>query len=110
MPADACGDPSNPCAITQITPEPATVVLLGSCLFVSHFRTLADPESAALEAVMLNAFGRGQWRTDEQIAEYFAGLRLVEPGIVACARWRPDNDPGELTTYQRLIAAGLGIK
>lgn len=54
--------------------------------------------------------GSGVWRTDEQIGEYFAGLRLVEPGIVACARWRPDADPGELTTYQRLIAAGLGVK
>jgi hypothetical protein len=59
---------------------------------------------------MLQAFGRGVWRTDEQIAEYFAGLRLVEPGIAACAQWRPDADPGELTSYQRLIAAGLGVK
>jgi SAM-dependent methyltransferase len=90
-------------AFTAVTPP-------GSCLFVSHFRTLADPESAALEAVMLKAFGRGVWRTTEQIAGYFAGLRLVEPGVVECARWRPDTDPGELTTYQRLIAAGLGIK
>jgi len=90
-------------AFTAVTPP-------GSCLFVSHFRTLADPESAALEAVMLQAFGRGVWRTDEQIAEYFAGLRPVEPGIAACAQWRPDADPGELTSYQRLIAAGLGVK
>jgi hypothetical protein len=90
-------------AVNAVTPP-------GSCLFVSHFRTLADPESAALEAVMLKAFGRGVWRTDEQIAEYFAGMELVEPGIVACARWRPDTDPGELTTYRRLIAAGLGRK
>jgi hypothetical protein len=59
---------------------------------------------------MLKAFGRGVWRTTEQIAGYFAGLRLVEPGVVECARWRPDTDPGELTTYQRLIAAGLGVK
>jgi SAM-dependent methyltransferase len=90
-------------AFTAVTPP-------GSCLFVSHFRTLADPESAALEAVMLQAFGRGVWRTDEQIAGYFAGLQLVEPGIAACAQWRPDADPGELTSYQRLIAAGLGVK
>ena len=90
-------------AITAVIPP-------GSCLFVSHFRTRADPESAALEAVMLKAFGRGVWRTDEQIGEYFDGLRLVEPGIVPCARWRPDADPGELTTYQCLIAAGLGRK
>jgi SAM-dependent methyltransferase len=90
-------------AFTAATPP-------GSCLFVSHFRTLADPDSAALEAVMLKAFGRGVWRTDEQIAEYFGGMRLVEPGIVACARWRPDTEPGELGTYRRLIAAGLGLK
>jgi SAM-dependent methyltransferase len=88
----------------------AAATPFGSCLFVSHFRTLADPESAAMEAVMMKAFGRGQWRTDEQIAEYFGGMRLVEPGVVACAQWRPDTDPGELTSYQRLIAAGLGRK
>jgi hypothetical protein len=82
----------------------------GSCLFVSHFRTLADPDSAALEAVMLEAFGRGTWRTDEQIGKFFGDMRLVEPGIVPCAQWRPDADPGDLTLYQKLIAAGLGVK
>ena len=80
----------------------------GSYLFVSHFRTLGDPASAALEEVMLEAFGRGTWRTTEQIAEYFDGTKLVEPGIVPCAQWRPVKEPGELTAYQRLIVAGLG--
>jgi SAM-dependent methyltransferase len=82
----------------------------GSCLFLSHFRTLGDPESAALEAVMLEAFGRGVWRSSEQVGEFFGDMRLVEPGIVPCAQWRPDTDPGDLTPYQRLIVAGLGIK
>jgi hypothetical protein len=82
----------------------------GSCLFVSHFRTLNDPDSAALEAVMLEAFGRGVWRTSEQIGEFFGDMRLTDPGIVPCAQWRPDADPGELTPYQRLITAGLGLK
>ncbi|HEY6494696.1 MAG TPA: SAM-dependent methyltransferase [Trebonia sp.] len=82
----------------------------GSCLFVSHFRTLDDPDSAALEAVMLEAFGRGVWRTDEQIAQFFGDMRPVAPGIVPCARWRHDADPGELSLYRRLIVAGLGQK
>jgi SAM-dependent methyltransferase len=82
----------------------------GSCVFVSHFRTLGDPDSAALEEVMLEAFGRGTWRTDAQIAEYFGGTQLVEPGIVPCAWWRPGTPAGELTPYQRLIVAGLGRK
>ena len=80
----------------------------GSALFISHFRTLGDPDSAAMEEVLYEALGRGAWRTDEQIAEYFADTELVEPGIVPCAHWHPDNDPGELTSYQRLIVAGLG--
>jgi S-adenosyl methyltransferase len=82
----------------------------GSCLFVSHFRTLGDPDSAALEAVMLEAFGRGMWRTSEQIGQFFGGMPLTPPGIVPCASWRADTDPGDLTLYQQLIVAGLGRK
>ncbi len=29
-------------------------------------------------------------RTPEQIAGFFEGLELVEPGVVSCPRWRPD--------------------
>jgi hypothetical protein len=82
----------------------------GSFLFVSHFRSLGDPGSAALEDVMREAFGRGMWRTDAQIAEYLTGTQLVEPGIVPCAQWRPTADPGKLSGFQQLIAAGLGGK
>jgi hypothetical protein len=82
----------------------------GSYVFVSHFRSLGDPESTTLEETMRAAFDRGTWRTDEQIAQYFEGTTLVDPGIVPCALWRPDKDPGELSVYQRLIVAGLGKK
>ena len=82
----------------------------GSCLFVSHFRTLGDPDSAAMEAVMLEAFGRGVWRTDEQIGRFFGDMRLAAPGMVPCARWRQDSDPGDLSLYQHLIVAALGRK
>jgi SAM-dependent methyltransferase len=82
----------------------------GSALFISHFRTLGDPDSAAMEGVLQEAFGRGAWRTDAQIAEYFAGTDLLEPGIVPCAQWHPDTEPGEVTGYQRLIVAGLAVK
>jgi SAM-dependent methyltransferase len=80
----------------------------GSALFVSHFRTLGDPDSAGMEAVLKEAFGRGAFRSDAQIAEYFTGTELAEPGIVPCALWHPDKDPGELSGYQQLIVAGLG--
>jgi hypothetical protein len=85
----------------------------GSCLFVSHFRSLADPQSKAFETVLKESLGRGTWRTDEQIASYFDGMTLIEPGIVPCAAWHPGSpgaEPGELTHFQQLIVAGLGRK
>jgi hypothetical protein len=33
-------------------------------------------------------------RTPEEIASFFDGLELVEPGVVSCPRWRPDPPPG----------------
>ena len=35
-------------------------------------------------------------RSPDQIAEFFEGLELVEPGVVSCPRWRPD--PRELAS------------
>jgi hypothetical protein len=32
-------------------------------------------------------------RTPEEIASFFDGLELVEPGVVSCPRWRPDPPP-----------------
>jgi hypothetical protein len=59
---------------------------------------------------MLEAFGRGMWRTSEQIGQIFGDMRLTPPGIVPCARWRADTEPGDLSLYQELIVAGLGRK
>jgi hypothetical protein len=33
-------------------------------------------------------------RTPDEIASFFDGLELVEPGVVSCPRWRPDPAPG----------------
>src|SRR5947207_2551699 len=32
-------------------------------------------------------------RTPAEIASFFGGLELVEPGVVSCPRWRPDATP-----------------
>jgi hypothetical protein len=34
-----------------------------------------------------------QLRSPEQIAQFFNGLELVEPGVVSAPRWRPDPSP-----------------
>ena len=33
-------------------------------------------------------------RTPDEIAGFFAGLELVEPGVVSCPLWRPDPGDG----------------
>ena len=46
-------------------------------------------------------------RSPEQIADFFEGLELVEPGVVSCPRWRPDPGglPAETDAY-----GGVGRK
>jgi SAM-dependent methyltransferase len=47
-------------------------------------------------------------RTPEQIASFFDGLELVEPGVVSCPQWRPDPDstgPSEVDAF-----GGVGRK
>jgi hypothetical protein len=46
-------------------------------------------------------------RSPEQIAGFFQGLELVEPGVVSTSRWRPDGDglPPETDAY-----GGVGRK
>jgi hypothetical protein len=46
-------------------------------------------------------------RTHDQIAGFFAGLTILEPGIVSCSRWRPD--PGEVDDAPEVaIHGGVG--
>lgn len=47
-------------------------------------------------------------RTPEEIAGFFAGLEVIEPGVVSCPRWRPDADttgPAEVDAF-----GGVGRK
>ncbi len=47
-------------------------------------------------------------RSPEQIARFFDGLELVEPGLVSCPRWRPDLSPfgGEPPEVDAFCAVG----
>jgi hypothetical protein len=62
----------------------------GSYLLLTHFSN-SSPEARGLEQVLLRTLGRGQLRSREQIAQFFDGLDLVEPGIVHLPDWRPDE-------------------
>ena len=81
----------------------------GSYLAVTHSTSEVSGERV-IEAVR-------QWnqvaptpyrlRSPEQIAAFFEGLELIEPGLVPCPRWRPDpHDVGEVRDMDEFCALG----
>jgi len=45
-------------------------------------------------------------RTPEQIAAFFAGLELIEPGIVSCPEWRPEGQDAGVQKMDEFCALG----
>ncbi|MEU5792821.1 SAM-dependent methyltransferase [Streptomyces sp. NPDC047813] len=68
----------------------------GSHLVLSH--TVTHPSMPDVdEAVKFwNEHGTPKLtqRTPEDVARFFDGLQLLEPGVVSCSRWRPEHDNG----------------
>jgi hypothetical protein len=83
----------------------------GSYLAISHPASDVDAEEAARAAREYdNALPTTQTnRNRAQVAKFFDGLDLIEPGVVELNKWRPDPgdvDPGiEISSW-----AGLGRK
>ncbi|MFF0390048.1 SAM-dependent methyltransferase [Kitasatospora sp. NPDC004615] len=91
-----------------------------SRIYISHFRTGdGDNEQTRIaEQKLQDAFGRGRWRTDEEITALFGDLELLEPGLVNCSLWRPESAPApntgtpphEPTVWERMISCALARK
>jgi O-methyltransferase involved in polyketide biosynthesis len=68
----------------------------GSYLAIGHHTAEIDPEVRAFAARLseLNPAFPSTLRGRQQVADLFAGLDLVEPGVVQISRWRPEPDQG----------------
>ena len=66
----------------------------GSYLALSHVASDIDPEAAAEVARRLNRVvaQQGTYRSHSEVARFFDGLELIEPGVTAIQHWRPAND------------------
>jgi S-adenosyl methyltransferase len=77
----------------------------GSYLAVSHVTADFNPEEMAASA---RAYNKGPTpftpRTGAQIARFFEGFDLVEPGMVRIFEWRPDEEPAT-----RISAGAYGV-
>jgi O-methyltransferase involved in polyketide biosynthesis len=64
----------------------------GSYLVISHPTTEVDAAPMTEAVRFWNEQGSAQMRlrTREELARFFDGMQLLEPGIVTCSRWRPE--------------------
>ncbi|MCI2418985.1 SAM-dependent methyltransferase [Saccharopolyspora sp. K220] len=89
----------------------------GSYVALTHFCRPGpeDPEASELadkmESAYLNSMGTGWFRSRDEIASYFGGLELLEPGLVTVAEWWPDG-PREnpLEPFHRVLVGGVARK
>jgi hypothetical protein len=65
----------------------------GSYIAISHAcrDTIPDVASAYENAYSSRVAARSTLRTREQIARFFEGFRLIDPGLVWLPEWRPDS-------------------
>jgi S-adenosyl methyltransferase len=85
----------------QIVARLTAAVPPGSFLVISHAGTDLLPEDVAAFEKSLNAHLEAEHRhvarPHAEVAGFFDGLRLVEPGLVRVSDWRPDS-PEEAAT------------
>ncbi|MFF2084556.1 SAM-dependent methyltransferase [Nocardia sp. NPDC058176] len=91
----------------------------GSSVFISHFRSGHNDETIQAESTLQSTFGRGRWRTEEEIIALFGDLRIQEPGVLPAAIWNRDKAEDEvglravdskLTVWEELIVAAIAEK
>jgi hypothetical protein len=93
-----------------IVNELVRAVPVGSYLVIAHLARDVDSETLD-EAIRLwsrSATVPITPREEDEIARFFDGLELVDPGIVSCSQWRPD--PGELPVVKVPEYCAVGRK
>jgi S-adenosyl methyltransferase len=82
----------------------------GSYLVIAHPSSDLRPEASAGMAASLNrtVAQKRTYRDHAQVSRFFAGLDLVEPGVVPLPKWRPDSEAG--ASAPTMAWAGVGRK
>jgi O-methyltransferase involved in polyketide biosynthesis len=81
----------------------------GSYLTLNHPTLEVTGEKMATAIEYWNQYGKppGRSRTPAELARFFDGLELVEPGLVSITRWRPEPSPsGEPEEIDQFGAVG----
>jgi O-methyltransferase involved in polyketide biosynthesis len=98
-------------AAAGIVRQLLAAVPAGSYLALTHSTSEVSGERVAEAVRQWNQVAPTPYtlRSPEQIAVFFDGLEMVEPGLVPCPRWRPD--PGDAADARDMDEyCGLGRK
>ncbi|MFR9794913.1 SAM-dependent methyltransferase [Streptomyces sp. MS06] len=95
IPDDVDHGPSA--VVRRVTERLAPGSYLLMCQLVSE-----DPEVRAFVTGFMDQATQGHWgrvREQKDVAEWFTGTEILEPGLVEVSTWRPDNEvaPRQLT-------------
>ncbi|MCY1141489.1 SAM-dependent methyltransferase [Actinoplanes sp. Pm04-4] len=105
-----CTDQDDPYAAVRTLVD---ALPSGSYLVISHatFDPLPDDVRASLTALAAPGAGHGpfQARTRAQVATFFDGLDIEEPGIVSTVDWHPNREPrAEGEPHHAICYAAIG--
>jgi hypothetical protein len=69
-------------------------VVPSSYLLITHPSSDIHPEQSAKMAARLNNLmvQKRKYRNEAEVARFFTGLELVEPGLVPVPKWRPETE------------------
>jgi hypothetical protein len=82
----------------------------GSYLVLSHITAVFEPAEWARFAAIMRAQGiTTRLRNRAEVAGFFDGLELVDPGVVPILQWRPDAEAA-LTDAQAALYGGVARK
>ncbi|MFG2040052.1 SAM-dependent methyltransferase [Dactylosporangium sp. NPDC048998] len=82
----------------------------GSYLVLSHTTADFDPQSWARFVEIMRRQGiTSRLRNQSEVARFFTGLELVDPGVVSILRWRPEHD-SQFTDAQAALYGGVARK
>ncbi|MEU6578663.1 SAM-dependent methyltransferase [Streptomyces sp. NPDC046805] len=86
------------------------VVPSGSALALSHCTPDFDPPTwQKITDLYISAGTPAQVRSRDEVARFFDGLELLDPGVSIGHRWRPDTEP-TATDAEVSLWTGVGIK
>lgn len=96
----------------RIVAQLRDAVAPGSYIVISHVTWVAElaDEFKAIQQLGKRTPTSGQIRSPEEVARLFAGLDIIEPGIVSVTDWRPDPETADHEKNWPGLIGGIGRK